>query len=236
MAKRLIIQARGKGGPKYRAPSHRYFGKIFYANDTKKLLRGEVLDIINSVGHSAPLMVIEYENGDMSLLPATLGVRKGDSVFMGAGAPTKPGNVMKLDDIPSGLPVYNIETVPFKGGELVRTSGTAAQIIGKEAEKILIKLPSKKITGFNPNCRAIIGIVAGGGRTEKPWVKAGKKMIARKARGKMYPRTSGVAMNAVDHPHGGTHRRTKGRPTTVSRRAPPGRKVGLIGARRTGKK
>ena len=236
MTKRLIVQARGKGGPKYRAPSHRYFGKVFFANNKKQLLRGEVLDIVNSVGHTAPLMVVEYENKDMSLLPATLGIKKGDTVYMGPGAPVKPGNILSLGEMPSGIAVYNIETIPFQGRGLVRTSGTTAQIVGKAAGKVTIKLPSKKVRGFNPNCRAVVGIVAGGGRTDKPWVKAGKKSIARKARGKMYPRTSGVAMNAVDHPFGGTHRRTVGKATTTSRRAPPGRKIGLIAAKRTGKK
>ena len=83
-------------------------------------------------------------------------------------------------------------------------------------------------------CRATIGVVAGGGRKEKPFVKAGKKYHAMKAKAIKWPRVRGVAMNAVDHPFGGGRHQHTGKPTTVSRRMPPGRKVGHIAARRTG--
>ncbi|MBD3263088.1 50S ribosomal protein L2, partial [Candidatus Woesearchaeota archaeon] len=108
-------------------------------------------------------------------------------------------------------------------------------VIGREEGKVVVRLPSKRVVSFNPDCRATIGIISGGGRRDKPFVKGGKKHIALKARGKLHPKVSGVAMNAKDHPYGGTHRRTKGRPSTTSRHVPPGRKVGLISAKKTGK-
>jgi len=231
----IIQQRRGKGSPTYRAPSHRYFGEIKYVAVVGKAIRGEVLDIVNSVGHSAPLMLIKYEDGRNALLPAPTGIRKGEDVWLGDGARQKLGSTLRLDEIPSGTFIFNIEKKPFDGGQLVRTSGTTAQIIGKEEGKIIVRMPSKRTIAFDPNCRATIGIVAGGGRTEKPFIKAGKHHIARKARGKLHPHVCGVAMNAKDHPFGGTHRRTKGRPTTTSRHAPPGRKVGLIAAKKTGR-
>jgi len=231
----LIQQRRGKGSPTYTAPSHRYFGEIKYVAYSGKALRGEVMDIVNSVGHSAPLMLIKYENEEFSLLPAPLGIRKGDEVWVGDEIKSKIGNITKLGNIPTGTFVYNLERKPFDGGKLVRTSGTAAQIVGREEGKIVIRMPSKKTIRFDPNCRATIGIIAGGGRKEKPFIKGGKKHIAMKARGKLHPKVSGVAMNAKDHPFGGTHRRTKGRATTTSRHAPPGRKVGLIAAKKTGR-
>ena len=235
MPKRGITQARGAGGPRYRSPSWRYFGAISYANPTDKLLIGEVIDIVNSVGHSAPLMIVKYENGEKALLPAALGVKVGDRVFAGAGAPLLPGNVLKLAQVPTGYPVYNVERIPENGGELIRTSGLTAQVVAKEAGKIILKLPSRVTISLDPNCRAVIGVVAGGGRTEKPWVKGGKHTIARAAKNKLHPIVSGVAKNAVDHKFGGTHRRSLGIHTTTRRGTPPGRKVGLLWPKRTGR-
>ena len=236
MAKRLITQARGKGGPRYRAPSHNYLGRISFAKTGSELLKGEVMDILHSIGHDAPLMQVKYSDGGEALLPAALGLRKGDVIFAGNDSPKLPGCIHKLNDIPSGYPIYCVEKIPFNGPEFVRTSGIAARIVGKEGGKILIKMPSKRLVAFNPECRAVIGIVAGGGRTEKPWVKGGKHNTARAARNKLHPITSGVAKNAVDHPFGGTHRRSLGIPTTTRRGTPPGRKVGQLWPRRTGKR
>ncbi len=235
MGHRLITQARGKGGPRYRAPSYNYSGKIEYSSPTPNTIRGEVMDIINCVGHSEPIMLIKYETGQVSFLPAALGIRKGEQVYAGDGAPIQLGCVVSLDKVPSGAFVYNLERRPFDGGRMIRTSGTFAQITGREGGMIIVKMPSRKTVAFHPKCRATIGIVAGGGRTEKPWVKGGKHHIARRARGKLHPRSSGVAMNAVDHPFGGTHRRTKGRPSTTKRGTPPGRNIGLLAARKTGR-
>jgi large subunit ribosomal protein L2 len=92
-------------------------------------------------------------------------------------------------------------------------------------------MPSGELKQFNPSSRATIGIVAGGGRIEKPFLKAGKKFHHLRAKGRKYPRVSGNHMNAASHPHGGGSG-TK----TVSRNAPPGAKVGLIAARQSGRK
>jgi large subunit ribosomal protein L2 len=132
----------------------------------------------------------------------------------------------------------NVERIPHNGPELVRTSGSSATVVGKESGKVLVRLPSKNTILLDPRCRATVGIIAGGGRTEKPWVKAGKKWLALHARGgKVFPKVSGVAQNSVDHPFGGSHRRSLGVQTTTRRWGiPPGRKVGLLAARRTGRK
>ncbi|MBS3064607.1 MAG: 50S ribosomal protein L2 [DPANN group archaeon] len=234
MGKRGIQRARGAGGPRYRAPSFNYAGRLTYPKQTDETLRGEVIDIINSVGHYAPLAVVRYEDEQEVLLPAALGLRKGDTVFAGKNAPAKQGNILRLGDVPSSYPVFNIEIVPENGPKFVRSSGMA-YVVTKEGDKVILKMPSKKLVKINENCRVIVGVIAGGGRIDKPFVKAGKKHIARRRRGKLHPTVSGVAQNAVDHKFGGTHRRTKGRPTTTSRNAPPGRKVGLIAARSTGR-
>ena len=99
----------------------------------------------------------------------------------------------------------------------------------------VVVLPSGEMKRLDPECRATIGVVAGGGRTEKPHVKAGNKYHKMKTRGTKWPNVRGVAMNAVDHPFGGGGRQHPGKPKSISRDAPPGRKVGDISSRRTGR-
>ena len=109
-------------------------------------------------------------------------------------------------------------------------------MVAKTEKAVRIKLPSNKEKSFLPHCRAAVGIIAGGGRLEKPLLKAGIAFMKMRAKNKLYPVTSGVAMNAVDHPFGSGRGRHMGKPRTVSRHAPPGRKVGSIASRKTGKK
>ena len=236
MGSRLIQQRRGRGSV-YRSPSHRYAGPIGLPTPLKeKAIRGEVLDIINCPGHSAPLAYIEYDTEEAALIPAPLGIKVGDMVYTGDEPDIKIGTIAKLSDIPTGTEVYGIERIPFSNSKLVRAGGSAAKLIAKTKKAVTVELPSKTKLDLDPNCRAIVGRISGGGRNEKPFMKAGNKYKARKARNKLFPRTSGVAMNACDHPFGGTHRRTKGRPMSTSRTAPPGRKVGHIASRRTGRR
>ena len=103
-------------------------------------------------------------------------------------------------------------------------------------DKVSVLMPSKRQKLFNGNCRATIGRVAGGGRTEKPFVKAGNKMHAMRARGKLFPVTSAVAVNANEHPFGCGRGRHVGKPKNAPKHAPPGRKVGIQYSRRTGRK
>tara|TARA_Y100000310_G_scaffold333212_1_gene410302 strand:- start:242 stop:958 length:717 start_codon:yes stop_codon:yes gene_type:complete len=235
MGTKLIQQRRGKGSPTYRAPSHRYFGAIGYPTVQPSVAKGEVIDIVNSRGHSAPLAYVEFENGHFALVPAVQGLKVGDNIEAGTGAAPTQGSIVQLKDIPAGVPISALEKTPGGDAELVRASGSAARIVGKDEGKVIIQLPSKKRITLNDKCRALVGKLAGSGRKDKPFVKAGKKMLAMRAKNKLYPRTSGVAMNVCDHPFGGTHRRTKGKSKSVSRDAPPGRKVGHIASRRSGR-
>ncbi|MBS3132285.1 50S ribosomal protein L2 [Candidatus Woesearchaeota archaeon] len=234
MGKNLIQQARGKGGPRYRAPSFRYKGKAEFAKVQEA--EGKVLDIVHCQGHSSPLALIKYGNGEQTYLQAPEGIRVGDGVVAGNEAEANIGNVIPLKNIPEGTSIYNIELRPGDGGKFVRASGTFARIVAKMADKVVIQLPSSKTKDFNPDCRACIGIIAGSGRKEKPFLKAGTKHHAMKARNKLYPSVSGTSQNAVDHPFGGSSSSVKGRPTQAPRNAPPGRKVGKIAPRRTGRK
>ncbi|MCH8003485.1 MAG: 50S ribosomal protein L2 [Nanoarchaeota archaeon] len=235
MGKNLIQQARGKGSPRYRAPSFRYKGTSKYANHGGTLF-GRIVDLIHSQGHSAPLAQIEYENGIEILMQAPEGIRVGDKVEMGKGVVIKNGNVTILRNIPEGIAIYNIESFPGDGGKFVRSSGGFAKIITKMEDGIVVEMPSAKRRTFLPDCRATIGVIAGSGRKDKPFLKAGKRYYAMRAKNKLWPQVSGTSMNSVDHPFGGSSSSVKGGPTQASRNAPPGRKVGKLAPKRTGKK
>ena len=117
----------------------------------------------------------------------------------------------------------------------MRTAGTYAVVNKKEQNKVIIVMPSKKEKIFNENCRATIGMVAGHGIKEKPIVKAGSKYYKMKAKSKLWPRTSAVKMNVVDHPFGsGRGKRIKKK--IAKRNSPPGKKVGLLKPKKTGRK
>ena len=238
MGKNLIQQARGKGGPTYRAPSFRYKGASRYLSQSIQHTSGTIVDIVHCAGHSAPLFTVRFPQGQSMLTVACEGRKVGDVITVGGEdeRSLEHGDIRRLAHIPEGTPIYNIEGAPGDGGKFVRTSGSFARILSKTDNKVLVMLPSKKQKEFQAECRASIGILAGGGRLEKPFLKAGSKFFAKKARNKLWPKVCGAAMNAVDHPFGNkrTSRKSKARP--VSRNAPPGRKVGMIAARRTGRK
>jgi len=235
MGKNLIQQRRGRGSPTYRAPSFKYFGRARHLKLTEKVIAGKIIDLIMCPGHSAPLAQIKFETGETTITLAPEGVKVGDNVKFGPGAAVKKGNVLMLKDIPEGTSIYNIESSPGDGGKFVRGSGTFARVIGKIGNNVVIRLPSSKQKLFREDCRASIGVIAGGGRLEKPMLKAGKRYHAMRAKNKLYPKVCGVSMNAVDHPFGGSSSHHKGKPTQSSRNAPPGRKVGKIAPGRTGR-
>jgi len=235
MGKNLIQQARGKGGPRYRAPSHTFKGVAVNKKLKAGNFEGEVLDIVKCRAHSAPLLAVRYDDGETLFMPGVEGIKVGDKVKSGMNLEINPGNTLPLKDIPEGTLVNNIEINPGDGGKFVRASGTFAKIVSKTQDKILIILPSKKQKIFKPDCRATIGVLAGGGREEKPFLKAGVKHYKMKAKNKLWPKVCGQSMNAVDHPHGGSRSSKKNYPYVVSRRAPPGAKVGSIASRRTGR-
>ncbi len=236
MGKRIISQRRGKGSSTYRAPSHKGKGAVQHADDESS---GTVTDIIHDSGRTAPVAVVEFETDDEDdesdvrnvLVPE--GVSIGDEIQVGISVPIEPGNTLPLREIPEGVPIYNIETRPGDGGKIARSSGTYGFVVTHNRDSTRVRLPSKTFKELDPNCRATIGVVAGGGRTEEEFATAGQKHHQARARGKLYPRTSAVAMNAVDHPFGGSTK--PGKPKTVSRNASPGSKVGSISARRSGR-
>lgn len=238
MGKNLIQQARGRGSPRYLSKSFRHKGHISH-NKTRKethTLRGEIIDIIHCQGHTAPLMKVKYEDKQECLHAACEGIRVGDEVYSGVEAPVTPGSTLLLKNIPEGTLIYNIEIKPGDGGKLCRTSGTCGRITAKLPDRIIVQLPSKKEKILTPECRATIGRIAGSGRRDKPFYKAGNRYHKMRAHSKLYPQVSGNSQNAVDHPYGKSRSSKKGKPTIAPKNAPPGRKVGKISPRRTGHK
>ncbi len=230
MGKRIISRARGAGGPRYRAPSHRYFGRVDYFPTS---VSGKVADIVHDPGRSAPVAIVRDEIGNKIFHVAAEGLQVGD--FVKYGGEVFRGNVLQLSQVPEGTKVFAIENFPNSGPKLCRSSGTFASVLGKSGGKVSIQFSDGRIIGLDERCRATVGVSAGGGRIEKPWVKVGQKWFAKHTRGKIFPRSAGVAMSPHDHPYGGKSKRP--RPSrTVSRHAPPGAKVGSIAARRVGKR
>lgn len=231
MGKRIIPRARGAGGPRYVAPSHRYLGKVEYFPFGQ--ISARVVDIKHDPGRSAPVAIIQNEEGKQILQIAPEGLKVGDVVNY--NGEFKVGNVLTLSNIPEGTKIFGIENHPGSGPKLCRSSGVFAQILSKKDDKVLIQFSSGAVKEFDGRCRATIGIPAGSGRPEKPWLKVGTQWYAKMTRGKIFPRSAGVAMTPADHPYGGRSKRP--RPSrTVSRHAPPGAKVGSIAARRVGKR
>jgi len=232
MGKRIITRRRGRGN-KYKVPSHRYKAEIRYPRASTG--RGTIMDIEHDPGHTAPIARIKMDDGTSLYLLAFEGMKVGGSIRIGINPPVTAGNIMPLGNIPEGTPVYCLESQPGDGGKYVRSSGGAAMIVS-HGSKTVVKLPSGAFKSLSNECRATVGKLAGGGRKMKPILKAGKKYHIYRSKAKVFPRVSGVAMNPVDHPHGGGGHQHIGRPATVSRHAPPGTKVGHVAARRTGRK
>ncbi len=235
MGHRIRSQKRGRGSLKYRT-SNKYKTKITHIKYVENGANAVVLDIQHDSSRTSPIMKVRLENGKDELLLAPEGINVGDEIFFGDKGTIHIGNTMSLSDIPEGTFIHNIENHPGDGGKMVRAAGTFATIVSQDEKKTVIQLPSKVMKTFNSSCKASIGIVAGGGRHEKPFVKAGKRYHLLKGRPVIYPRVSATAMNVVDHPFGGGAHDHPGRPTTVSRSTPPGRKVGQIAAKRTGRR
>ena len=231
MAKRLRTQRRGAGGNQYRSPSHRHVDDIRLPAVSNA--EGIVKDIIHAPGRTSPLAVVDYD-GKKNYQIAAEGLSVGQKVVIGK-SPAKPGNIMALAAIPEGTEIHNIEAQPGDGGKYVKVAGASGTVVSR-GSVVIVEMPSGVLKEFNPNCRAAVGIIAGNGRADKPFAKSGKKCHALGSRSKAHFHVSGVAMNAVDHPHGGGSHPHIGGPSTKSRNAWPGQKVGRLSPKKKGKK
>ena len=231
MGKRIIVQARGHGSPSYRVPRKAFSIRLKYPRGLSG--QGKVVKLVDSPAHTAPLAKVSYDKG-IFFIPAFKGMVEGQSLNFD-GKTAEAGNIMRVGELPIKTEIYNIEAAPGDGGVFIKTGGSFATINKIMGNKVFILLPSRKEKMFNPNCRAIVGVIAGTGRLDKPIIKAGKNFFIRKAKNKLWPRTSAIKMNAIDHPFG-SGRGKNPKSKIAKRNAPPGAKVGHVRPSRTGKK
>ena len=242
MGKKILVQRRGHGSQVFRAQTKQKIAptKFLGLPEAQKESPNFILvDLMHERGRSAPLAKFEFEGTRTAMyLPAAEGISIDEVFQLGESAELKAGNIIPLKVLPESTPICCIEGIPGDGGKYCKASGSGAMVVAKGPKSVSVQLKSGRIKEFHPDCRAVVGVIAGGGRVEKPFLRAGKRFAMKKARGKLgaYPRVSGVAMNHHVHPYGGSQHKAPKQPKTVSRNAPPGAKIGLIAARRTGRR
>jgi large subunit ribosomal protein L2 len=187
---RISVRHRGGG-------SRRHVRMVDFKRD-KHGIPARVASIEYDPNRSARLALLHYADGEKRYIVAPLGLQVGDTVLAGAEAEIRPGNSLPLSSIPLGTLVHNLELQPGKGGQLVRSAGTSAQVLGKEGTYAAIRLPSGEVRRVLQTCYATIGEV---GNAEHSNIKLGK--AGRKRHMGIRPTVRGTAMSPRDHPHGG---------------------------------
>lgn len=193
------ITSRRRGG------GHKRQYRIIDFKRNKFDIPAKVASIEYDPNRSSRIALLHYTDGEKRYILAPFGLKVGDSIITGERTPLRIGNSMKLKNIPSGLVVHNIELIPGRGGQMVRSAGTGAQIMAKDAGMVTLKLPSNEIRMVREDCRATIGEV---GNRSHEMIKLGKagrsRWLGRR------PKVRGVAMNPVDHPMGGGEGKSSG--------------------------
>jgi large subunit ribosomal protein L2 len=199
------VTARHRGGG-----AKRRYRRIDFKR-TKDGVPARVASIEYDPNRSASIALVNYADGEKRYILAPQGLRVGAEVVSGEGADIAPGNSLSLARIPTGTVVHNVELIPGQGGRLGRAAGTAIQVVAKEGPMVSLRLPSSEVRMVRGECRATVGTLS---NAEHQNVKVGKAGRNRH-KGKR-PQTRGVAMNPVDHPHGGgeAHHTPGGHPVT----------------------
>ncbi len=165
----------------------------------------KVVSIEYDPNRTARIALLVYADGEKAYILAPNGLQVGQTVMNGSKAELKPGNCLKIKDIPVGVSIHNIEMLPGQGAKLVRSAGQSAVLRGKEETYAQIKLPSGEVRMINIECKATIGVVGNEEHMNIKLGKAGKKRYQGKR-----PHVRGVAMNPIDHPMGGGEGRSSG--------------------------
>ena len=211
--KTLTEGLRGKGGrnnkgritARRRGGGHKVRYRVIDFKRTKYDVPATVERIEYDPNRSAFIALIKYEDGELSYILAPQRLREGDVVIAGKSVDIKPGNAMPMQNIPVGTIVHNVEMKAGKGGQMARAAGTYAQIIGKDQGYTQLRLISGELRMVRAECMATIGAVSNPDQQNMKLGKAGRKRWLGKR-----PSVRGVAMNPVDHPHGGGEGRTSG--------------------------
>ena len=197
--------------------------------------------MLHDPGRGCPLLKVDFRDPykykkQTEYFLAAEGTYSGQYVFCGRKATVSIGNILPVNQIPEGTTICNIESTTGDKGSYARCSGTYSTIVGhsEDGQRTRVRLPSGQRKTIPGSCRATVGIIAGGGRNEKPIMKAGTLYHKFKRQRKRFPHVIGSRMNPVDHPHGGGNHKHLGKPGTMHRYSSAGQKVGLIAARRTG--
>ena len=187
---RLTVRHQGGG--------HKRRYRIIDFKRNKDGIPAKVATIEYDPNRSARIALLNYADGEKRYIIAPNGIKVGDKVVSGPDADIKPGNALPIANIPLGTMIHNIELKIGKGGQLVRSAGTSAQLMAKEGSYALLRMPSGELRKVHVNCRATIGEV---GNLEHENITIGKAGRSRWLG--IRPSTRGVAMNPNDHPHGG---------------------------------
>ena len=187
---KITTRSRG-GGPK------RMYREIDFKR-RKEGVPGRVVSIEYDPNRTTRIALIFYADGEKSYILAPQALKVDDRVQAGPDAEIAPGNSLRLRNIPTGTVVHNVELTPDRGGQMVRSAGAGAQVLSREGEHVLLRLPSGEMRRVLLNCRASIGQLSNPDHKNESLGKAGaKRHLGRR------PKVRGVAMNPVDHPHGG---------------------------------
>ncbi len=190
---------------RHRGGGHKRRYRIIDFKRDKENIAARVASVEYDPNRSARLALLHYGDGEKRYILWPIGLRVGDEVMAGVGADIRPGNCLPLKNIPLGTMLHNIELRAGKGGQMVRSAGGAAQLMAKEGEYALIKLPSSEQRLVRIECRATVGQVGNLDHENIAIGKAGRtRWLGRRSR------VRGIAMNPVDHPHGGGEGRSKG--------------------------
>lgn len=191
-------RSHGKISVRHQGGGHKQRYRIVDMRQSKLDVTGKVVAIEKDPNRSSFIALIQYSDGDKRYILATEGILEGSQVIVAEAAPVQPGNRLKLKNIPSGYVISNIEIAPGKGGQMIRSAGSGATLMGLDANYAQIKLASGEIRLINKECYATIGRVSNGEHNLVRIGKAGKSRWMNKR-----PVVRGTAMNPVDHPHGG---------------------------------
>lgn len=195
----------GRITTRHRGGGHKQRYRLIDWKRNKDGVPARVARIEYDPNRSAHIALLKYSDGEYRYIVAPRGVAAGDAIQSGTQAPISPGNALPLKNIPVGSTVHCIELKPGKGAQIARSAGTSAQVMAREGELVTLRLRSTEMRRVHAACRATIGEV---GNSEHNLVSLGKAGASR-WRGRR-PTVRGVAMNPVDHPHGGGEGRTSG--------------------------
>jgi len=216
----LVVSLKSTGGrnaggritSRHRGGGHKRKYRIIDFKRDKDGIPAKVAAIEYDPNRSARIALLHYLDGEKRYILAPVGLNVGDMVESGPNADIKPGNALPLENIPVGAVIHNIELQPGKGGQMVRSAGSAAQLMAKEGKYATVRLPSGEFRMVLQSCRATIGQVGNVEHENMVIGKAGRSRYMGKR-----PHVRGVAMNPVDHPHGGGEGRAPvGMPSPVT--------------------